>query len=110
MKLLARIAVPASFFLFFGVAHADTHTAVVRTLQVHPPTNGGYVQLAGVPNFSGGVCNSPWAIGRLDDQNFMVYIWPALMSAKNQGKSVTITVSGCVGNYPLIEWIQVNES
>jgi hypothetical protein len=87
---------------------ANNPTATVYNLQVHLPTNMAYVQLAGSPTFDGGGCTAAWAVGSLDDDKFMIYIWPALMSAKNQGKSVTVNVTGCLGGYPKITWIQLN--
>lgn len=93
----------------FG-ANANTLTVTIDRLQVHRVTNAGYVYLTGAPLFDGGGCSSPWATGDLDDTHFMVYFWPMLMSAKSQGKSVTISVSGCSGDYPKIEMVQINAS
>jgi hypothetical protein len=93
---------------FFTSVQGNTLTGVVEVMQVHPPSNGGYVRLVGLPTFDGGGCTSMWAVGDLNDNNFMIYIWPALLNAKNRGTSVSITVSGCVGPYPRVEWIQLN--
>jgi hypothetical protein len=94
--------------LLWGVADANTLTGIIDTLQVHPPTNGGYVRLTGLPTFDATTCSGIWAKGDLDNEKFMIYIWPLLVSAKNQGKSVTINVVGCSTGYPVIDWIQVN--
>jgi len=87
---------------------ANGNLGTVANLQLHLPTNMGYVQLAGSPTFDGGGCSQQWAAASLDDPKFMTYIWPALLSAKNQGKSVTISVNGCLGGFPKIDWIQLH--
>lgn len=94
--------------LFCSNAHANTLTATIDALQIHPESNGGYVRLTGSPNFDGGGCSGVWAKGSLDDDKFMIYIWPALMSAKARGVSVTINVTGCAGPHAQITWIQIN--
>jgi len=101
------IALTASLGLT-AVAGANTLTGSVAVLQAHPGTNGGYVRLIGDPTFDGTSCTSIWAKGELDNDKFMVYIWPLLVTAKNQGKTVTINVVGCSGGYPLIDYVQIN--
>jgi hypothetical protein len=93
---------------FFTSVQANTVTGVVEVMQVHPPSNGGFVRFVGLPTFDGGGCTSMWAVGDLSDEKFMIYMWPALLNAKNHAASVSITVSGCIGTYPRIEWIQLN--
>jgi hypothetical protein len=90
-------------------AQANYVPGMVDTLQIHVPTNNGYVKLSGSPTFDGGACSSVWAAGDLNDEKFMIYIWPMLMTAKNQGKSVTVNVDGCTSaGYPRITWVQIN--
>jgi hypothetical protein len=96
--------------LFAGNVHANDLSGTVDAMQIYPPWNRGFIRLTGSPNFDGGGCPAPWAIGDLDDQTFMVYIWPALMSAKNNNKPVLISVSGCMNGYPKINWVQLNSN
>lgn len=104
-----RGALFATALLAATSAHANSLPGMVDTLQAHVPTNGGYVKLAGSPTFDGSGCTSIWASGDMNDDKFMIYIWPMLMTAKNQGKSVTINVDGCTAaGYPRITWVQIN--
>jgi hypothetical protein len=98
----------AAGWLVAGLAHANSFTATIESLQLDSGSNAGYVRLTGQPTFDGGGCTNYWARGALDDERFMVYFWPALMSAKNHGFSVTVFVNGCQGGYPLITVVQVN--
>ena len=109
MKLTYWMSLSAAL-LGSAAAQANELTATIETLQIHPPTNSGYVRLTGVPVFNDGACTSTWAKGDLNDDRFMIYIWPVLMSAKSQGKSVTISVSDCESGYPRIAWIQLNST
>lgn len=91
-------------------ARANTLTATVETLQIEAASNSGFVRLTGQPTFDGGGCTSYWARGALDDQTFMVYFWPALLSAKNKGVTVSVIASGCSNGFPVITLVQVNPS
>jgi hypothetical protein len=109
LRTFGSVVTGAVVLLMSTIAEAGPLTATVETLYVNPTLNKGYLRLTGAPTFDGGSgCTSTWAAGNLDDQNFMVYIWPLLMSAKNNGKSVTVNVTGCIDGYPHIEWAQVN--
>lgn len=107
MKRLGPIVTITSLLLA-TVTQANNLTATVDSLQIDPTSGGGYVRLTGLPTFDGNGCTSSWARGSLDDDKFMIYMWPALMNAKNQAKSVTIYVSGCDVGYPRITLIQLN--
>ena len=103
-----KSALIGASLLISSAAHANYFTATIDTLQIDTASNGGYVKLTGLPVFDGTGCTGVWASGDLDDQRFMIYLWPLLMSAKNNGKSVTVNVSGCLSGYPRITWAQVN--
>jgi hypothetical protein len=104
-----NLAVLVALVFASGTAHANYLTAVIDALQAEGATNAGYVRLSGLPTFDGGGCTSVWATGDMDDQRFMIYYWPMLMAAKNQGKSVSVVVSGCSAyGYPRIASVQIN--
>jgi hypothetical protein len=103
----ALVTALVSFFLATN-AHANHFTATVETLQGHPGTNGGYVRLTGQPTFEGDGCTNYWAKGLLDDEQFMIYMWPLLITVKRHGVTVTVGVEGCNEGYPRISWVQVN--
>lgn len=97
--------------MWAGVSPAAvTLTSTIEALQIHPATNGGYVKLTSFPTINEGACSAQWAYGDLDDEKFMIYIWPALMLAHSKGRTVTIHFSGCLASSstPRIAWVQVN--
>ena len=104
---VSSVVAVACFFSTFA-AYGNSLTGTIDALLVDPGQNGGFVRLTGTPSFDGTGCTNGWASGNLDDDRFMIYIWPALMSAKSQGKSVTISVSGCYVGFPKIAWVQIN--
>ena len=81
-------------------------TGTITAMQIYGPWRTGFVQLSG-GQFDGGGCPNAWASGSLDDDIFMIYIWPALLNAKNHTATVTIDVNGCVNGYPKIDWIDL---
>jgi hypothetical protein len=90
-------------------AGANGLTGTIDALQVDLTVNGAFVRLSGNPTFDGGAgCQNSWATGDIESEKFMIYIWPALMSAKSQGKQVLINVSGCLNGYPRIVLVQIN--
>jgi hypothetical protein len=107
MKRMHAI-VSSAAILFAASAGANTVTATIDALQVDLLSNGGYVRLTGNPNFDGGGCSNLWATNSLDEDKFMIYIWPLLMSAKSQGKTVSVSVTGCLNGYPRITFAQIN--
>ena len=107
MKGIRWVVLAAAASTSVGI-RANGNVATVAYLQLHLPTNMAYVQLAGSPTFDGGGCSQLWAVGSLDDPKFMTYIWPALLSAKNQSKSVHVSVTGCLAGYPKIDWVMLN--
>jgi hypothetical protein len=88
-------------------AHADTVTGTIHTLHINTQTNRGHIYLDGQPQFDGGGCTGYWTGNSLDEDKFMIYLWPALTNAKNRGFAVSITVDGCLGGYPQIVAIDV---
>jgi hypothetical protein len=106
MKIPKAIAV-----LALGVScqtvWANSVTGTITTMQIYGPWRTGFVQLSGAPQFDGGGCPNVWASGSLDDDIFMIYIWTALVNAKNHSATVTIDVNGCVNGYPKIDWVNL---
>lgn len=89
-------------------AMAGSVTGTIHTLHVNLESNMAHIYLDGQPLFDGGGCSYMWTGNSLDDEKFMVYIWPALMNAKAHNFTVTITTNGCqVGAYPKIVAIDV---
>jgi hypothetical protein len=104
MKQLSALAAAAAMA---ASAQANTVSGTIHTLHVSTESNMGYIYLDGMPTFDGGGCTGPWTGNSLDEDKFMIYLWPALMSAKNKGFSVSISVNGCVNGYPRIVGIDV---
>jgi hypothetical protein len=88
-------------------AFATPITGMIDTVNINTQTNLAHVSLVGLPLFDGGGCSSQWPGNDMDDEKFMIYVWPAIMNAKSKGFPVVIHVSGCVGGYPKIVWIDV---
>ena len=102
-RIFATIAAVA----LSGNAWADSRSGTIHTLHVNLQSRMAHVYLDGLPTFQGGSCSGTWTGNSIDDQDFLIYIWPALMSAKNKGFAVTIEVSGCLNGYPKIVSIDV---
>ena len=66
-----------------------------------------FVYLEGQPTFDGGGCPSRWAGSFLDDAKFRQFVWPLLMTAKTTKEDILITVNGCIGAVPKIEWVDL---
>ena len=101
---------------FFGalaatsLACADNFTGTIHSLHVNLETGWAHVQLAGAPTFTSGpsgTCSAIWTANALSDEQFMLYIWPLLVSAKMHGKAVTISTNGCNSIFPKIRSIDV---
>lgn len=88
-------------------APAGSVTGTIHTLHIDLNSNTAHIYLDGQPQFDGNGCSYMWTGNSLDDEKFMIWVWPALMNAKNHNFPVTITTSGCVGIYPKIVWIDV---
>lgn len=86
---------------------ANTLTGTIHTLHINLATNHGHIYLDGTPSFDGGGCVAAWTSNSLDEEKFMIYMWPALINAKNHGYVVAITVDGCEMGYPKIVAIDV---
>lgn len=86
---------------------ANTLTGTIHTLHINLATNHGHIYLDGSPTFDGGGCPAAWTSNSLDEEKFMIYMWPALVNAKNHGYFVSITVDGCESSYPRIVAIDV---
>jgi hypothetical protein len=88
-------------------AHANTVTGTIHTLHINTQSNMGHIYLDGQPLFDGTGCTGPWTGNSLDEDKFMIYLWPALTNAKNKGYPVSIVVEGCLNGYPRIVSIDV---
>lgn len=86
---------------------ANTITGTIHTLHINTETNRGHIYLDGSPSFDGGGCPGMWTGNSLNDEKFMIYIWPALVNAKNKNYVVSVTVNGCESGYPRIVAIWV---
>jgi hypothetical protein len=106
-KTAAVAAVLVAFACVPPSAVATPITGTIDTVHINTQTNRAHVSLVGQPAFDGGGCSSQWPGNDMDDDKFMIYVWPALMSAKSKGFPVVIHVSGCVGGYPKIVWVDV---
>lgn len=104
---LAKTFVTALAVFLLPVSYANELTGTIHTLHVNLQTNLAHIYLDGSPIFNGGGCTNRWTANPLDEEKFMIYIWPALMNAKNRGFAVSVNVSGCVDGYPRIVSVDV---
>lgn len=88
--------------LVASAANADVVTGTVHTLHVSLDSGRAFVQLDGLPWFNGGGCPSYWTVNDINDQNFMKYVWPLLITAKVTNARITIVTSGCIGAWSKI--------
>jgi len=94
------------FLLLFGMAtsaHSNHLVGTIHTIHTNLATRLVHVYLVGQPQFdSAGACSSMWTANSLDDQDFKSFVLPLLLTAQTTGKVVSIDVSGCISNFPII--------
>jgi hypothetical protein len=104
---IRKVLAVCALALACPIVWATPVTGTITVMQIYGPWRTGFVQLSGAPQFDGGGCPNAWASGSLDDDVFMIYIWPALLNAKNRSATVVIDVNGCVNGYPKIDWVNL---
>ncbi|GFE80190.1 hypothetical protein GCM10011487_21900 [Steroidobacter agaridevorans] len=108
---MRKALVAALCTLWAGATSAEIIvTSTIAALQIYPASNGGYVKLTGHPTISYDLCSGEYGYGDLNDEKFMIYIWPALLLAHSKGRTVKIGFSGGCGPgaAPRIAWVEVN--
>jgi hypothetical protein len=110
MTMLRAIYSAAMVAAFWSAgASAVTVSSTIEALQVEPGSQGVYIKLAGYSAINETSCNTnPWGFGDMNNEDFMIYIYPALLTAHAKSRSVTIGFAGCNGQYARIGWVQVN--
>ena len=105
-RMIARLLLLVS--LLSGNAWSDAKTGTIHTLHVNLASNLAHIYLDGSPLFDGGSCLNKWTGNSLNDEKFKSFIWPVLMTTSVTNQEVMVSVVGCNGSFPIIEWVDLN--